>query len=587
MCGIFGFYLKRKLVEKDIDNGLKSLKLLNHRGPDDSGYWYNKEKGIFLGHNRLAIIDTSKKNSQPFIDGSAVISYNGEIYNYLDIKRKYKYIFNNFKTTGDTELLIKFWKLKKSEIFNELDGMFAFSIFDNDILTLAVDFFGEKPIYYSSNKDGFYFSSEAGPLIKLLGLKVNNTQKNILEFKIFGYLNHPLTGYKDLFKLGPSSIIDIKKDNGKIELNKKKYWVPKERNFNEKKTRVITRENIKIIKDILIESIEKRMISDVPIGLFMSSGVDSTLIASLIKNDLGYDIDAYTVKFDENLTHNESALASNISKHLNLRHHILSDPKNQSYNISQMINLYSGEFNDNPTIFSFYQMSRLAKKSLTVAIGGLGGDEIFLGYNRYNFYYRYLRLIQFLRYFKHLLSLFNSLSLKKISKLNSLCNNLLFVSKKSIYVNYKNLNQLKDLEKKIIDNISSTFFSGNLSLFLEEASRYDLNYTMPNSYIPAMELGSMKASVEIRSPFLNKKLYEYVTQNIDQKALIKYGSKFILKSILKDYIPIEYLNQPKRGFVFPIKNIVGDEYKSRNQSKILLRDKIYNLLLNENPISKQ
>lgn len=585
MCGIFGFYLKRKLVEKDINEGIKYLKLLNHRGPDDSGYWYDKEKGIFLGHNRLAIIDTSKKNSQPFTDGNAVISYNGEIYNYLDIKRKYKHVFNNFKTSGDTELLIKFWKLKKSEIFDELDGMFAFAIFDENKLTLAVDFFGEKPIYYSSNKDGFYFSSEAEPLIKLLGLKVNNIERNMLEFKIFGYINHPQTGYKDLFKLGPSTIIDVKNDNGKIELNSKKYWVPEERNFSTLKPREITKENIKTIKNILIESIEKRMISDVPIGLFMSSGVDSTLIASLIKNDLGYDIDTYTVEFDQNLIHNESVLASKISRHLNLRHHILKNSKSQGYNISEMINLYSGELNDNPTIFSFYKMSMLAKKSLTVAIGGLGGDEIFLGYNRYNFYYKYLRLIKFLRYFKYLLSFFNHLSIKKISKLNSLCNNLLFVSKKSIYVNYKNLNQLKDLEKKYIDDISSTFFSGNLNLFLNEAARYDLDYTMPNSYIPAMELGSMKASVEIRSPFLNRKLYKYITQNIDQRALIKYGSKFILKSILKSYIPIEYLNQPKRGFVFPIKNIIGDEYKSRNQSKILLRDKIYNLLLNENSIN--
>ena len=125
--------------------------------------------------------------------------------------------------------------------------MFAFAIFDENKLTLAVDFFGEKPIYYSSSKDGFYFSSEAGPLIKLLGLKVNNIKRNILEFKIFGYINHPQTGYKDLFKLGPSTIIDVKKDNGKIELNSKKYWVPEERNFSTLKPRAITKENIKTI----------------------------------------------------------------------------------------------------------------------------------------------------------------------------------------------------------------------------------------------------------------------------------------------------------------------------------------------------
>ncbi len=207
MCGIFGFYLSRKLIDNDIRVGLEGLNVLNHRGPDDSGFWCDKEKGIFLGHNRLSIIDTSNKNSQPMKYSDTIISYNGEIYNFLDIKRKFKNDFSSFSTTGDTEVLLKLWKLKGLKSFDELDGMFAFAIFQNNNLFLSVDFFGEKPLFYYISKDGIYFSSEANPLIKLLNLKIINDKRNNLEFSLFGYINSPNTGYKNLYKVEPSTCI--------------------------------------------------------------------------------------------------------------------------------------------------------------------------------------------------------------------------------------------------------------------------------------------------------------------------------------------------------------------------------------------
>ena len=574
MCGIFGFYLSRKLIDNDIRVGLEGLKGLNHRGPDDSGFWCDKEKGIFLGHNRLSIIDTSNKNSQPMKYSDTIISYNGEIYNYLDIKKKFKNDFSSFSTTGDTEVLLKLWKLKGLKSFDELDGMFAFAIFQNNNLFLSVDFFGEKPLFYCISKDGIYFSSEANPLIKLLNPKIINNKRNNLEFSLFGYINSPNTGYKNLYKVEPSTCIITSKKNNIIQISKKKYWNAPERVFEKGRVRPFSRENIKSIKDILIESVSNRMISDVPLGLFLSSGIDSALIACLIKKELNKDIEAFTVKYDKKLVHDESEIAKQISNHIGISHNILYNSKNADYNISELKNLYSGELNDNPTIFSVYEMSNMARKSIKVALSGLGGDEMFLGYNRYIFYYKYLNWIIFLRKIRTLFGAFNKLTFKKISKVNSLYRNLIKPFESSLYVNYKNLNQLQIMDQNLIKEISDIYFSGNLNFFLDEVSEYDLNFTMPNSYIPAIELGSMKASIEIRSPFLNKKLYNYVIKNIDQRSLIHFGQKQILKSIIKEYLPKKYYDQPKRGFVFPIKKLIN--YKSNNSyySKILLRNEL-------------
>lgn len=575
MCGIFGFYLSRKLIDSDIKYGEKALKELNHRGPDDSGFWFDKEKGIFLGHNRLSIIDTSKKNSQPMKYNDTIISYNGEIYNYLDIKRKFKNDFANFETNGDTEVLLKLWNLKGINSFDELDGMFAFAVFQKHSLFLSVDFFGEKPLFYSISKDGIYFSSEANPLIKLLNLKLINDLKNNLEFSVFGYINSPNTGYENLYKVEPSTYIKASIKNSKICISKEKYWKPNERIFEKGKIRPFSSKDIKSIKEILIDSISTRMISDVPLGLFLSSGIDSSLIACLIKKELNRNIEAFTVKFDKNLVHDESEIAKKIAEHIGINHKILFNPKIENYDIDKMKKLYSGDLNDNTTIFSVNEMSLLAKKSIKVALSGLGGDEIFLGYNRYIFYYKYLKWIIFLRKIKPFIRILNKITFNKIFKLNSLYQSFILPSKKSFYLNYKNLNQLQIMDQDLINEISEIYFSGDLNFFLNEASNYDLRYTMPNSYIPAIELGSMKASIEIRSPFLNKKLYDYITNNIDQRSLIHFGQKKILKSIIKDYLPNKYFDLPKKGFVFPINNLIGDQFIDPIHSKIILRDKLF------------
>ncbi|MBD1109341.1 asparagine synthase (glutamine-hydrolyzing) [Pelagibacterales bacterium SAG-MED50] len=573
MCAIFGFYLNRELNINDINLGKKALKMLEHRGPDDSGVWFNKKKGIFFGHNRLSIIDTSHLNKQPMSYNGTTLIFNGEIYNFKEIKKKFENKFPKFKTLGDTEVLLKLFHFNEKKTLDHLDGMFAFACFKNEKLFLAVDHFGEKPLYYAKMKDGIYFSSEAKPLIELLKLSLTNNKKLKMEFTLFGYINSPNTIYQNLFKLEPAHYIECTTHDKKIRLNKKKYWAVKPRSFSSGAIQPISKDKIENIKEILLTSIESRMISDVPIGLFMSSGIDSILIASLIKKELNQNIDTYTVKFNSAKVHDESTYAKRIAKHLGLNHTIISSDYKKNYNLNNLLELYSLDPNDNLTIFSIFAMSQLARKNIKVALCGMGSDEIFLGYNRYSFFYKYINLIKKLRIFRPTINLIDKLSKNKFKRIQTLNKNFLQVNKRNIYLNHLNRNQLQLYEENLITSISSKYFSGNLNIFLKEMFDYDLKYTMPNSYIPPIDLGSMKASLEVRSPFLNKNLYEYIVKNIDQRSLLKFGSKNILKTILKEYLPEKYLALPKRGFVFPVSELIKKKSTS-SEKKIILRKKI-------------
>lgn len=574
MCGIFGFYLNRPLVEKDIINAKIALKLQNHRGPDNTGYWCSKEEGIFLGHNRLSIIDLNKYANQPMSEDNSVITYNGEIYNFKDIKRKYFNDSTKFFSRSDTEVLLKLWNLKGSKCLNELDGMFAFGIYVKEEVNLVVDHFGEKPLYYLNNEEGVYFASEISPLLRMCNCNLRKDKNFVDEFLLFGYINSPYTAYEGINKVPPSTIINIKKIGASFLVKKELYWIKPERYYQNTTNISIPKEKIKDLKNLIVESVESRLVSDVPIGLFLSSGIDSTLLASIVRLELNKKIKCFTVKFDKNLIHDESESSEKIAEYLNLEHEILINKKEENYTIANLLNLYSNDLNDNTTIFSYYEMSKLASKKVKVALSGLGGDELFLGYNRYIFFSKYLRKIYFLRKLKNKLIKSNEILNGPLNKLSRLYNNFLTVPESDFYLRYKNLDQ-NELFNNNSKNLITKYFNNSDKYFFDQMFKYDINQTMPCSYIPANDLGGMKASLEIRSPFLNKKIYEYLANNFNQRDILNYGSKQILKDILSNYIPIKLISKKKQGFVFPIDEIIQKNNKSNLIGKrVLLRKKI-------------
>jgi asparagine synthase (glutamine-hydrolysing) len=562
MCGIFGFYLKRRLDDNDIRQGIHSTNQLSHRGPDNNGHWYNKDDGIFLGHTRLSILDPSSKSNQPFYKDNSQLVFNGEIYNHLSLKKELEKCGSKFKTTSDTEVLSEILCHKGEDALKLIDGMFAFAFYRKNSLLLAVDYFGEKPLYWHSSNEGFFFSSEPEPLVQLLNLPIRTDSKMTTEFLTLGYVVSPYTAFEGLFRCSPASMLLIQKGD---KIKEKKYLNHPNQRIGEGRVKKISEVQLDEISDILINSIDNMTISDVPVGLFLSSGIDSSLIAAILTKELcRKDITAFTVKYDKDLIHDESNGAAKIANFLDMNH-IIVDSKNYNsdYNMEHLNKIF-GEPNYGVTAFSIEKMSALAKQYFSVALTGTGGDEVFFGYGKYPFLYKYRYLLAnhfsklLLESFSKKLSLLGS-RLKTIAALSSVevddvllsLKNNPFFSDDVVYKKFKdsNLTYFKDLTPE--------------NIVLQQRS-FDLSIHMPNIILPSMDRGSMQSGLEARSPFLSKELLQYVA-TIDYRSFVKFEQKGVLRDILKRYIPEKYTSSKKRGFSFPISILINDML-TRNMS---------------------
>ena len=548
MCGIFGLSLNRKLTDNDINNANKCLDSINYRGPDFTGSWYNKEKGIFLGHNRLSILDVSKKSNQPFIDDNSVLVFNGEVYNYKDIKSNKLHTLN-FKTSSDTEVLSKYLNKLNTKFLNELDGMFAFCFYKNDTLTISNDIFSEKTIYYALNEDGVYFCSEAGPLIKLLKLKISCDPVLKEQFMSLGYVIPPNTGFKDLYITSQASFIKIRR--GKIIHNSNYYKFPKLKQYKGK-IKYINEIDVKKIKNLLIETIESRMQTDVDMGIFLSGGNDSSLIASIMSKELNIKPLAITMSYETDTFNNEAKVAKEICKYLKIEH---ISYKNNMHNPSESIlddtiALYN-DLNDNTSYLLIQKLSEFAKKYFKVAITGLGGDEMFYGYGKHEFFYKYNKLLN---------SKYLNFCLSKIKSPSFFSNKIklaINLSKHAYYNKILALNNNPFFDKKNLDEKFYKFnenMDSNQNMF-ESFRNFSLMYNLPNSIIQSNEKASMRSSIELRSPLLSKNIIEKIS-DFDYRSLMLSGRKGILKRILKDYLPDNLIQKNKQGFILPLENVI-------------------------------
>ena len=311
MCGIFGFSLVRDLNASDVDMGLEQLHSLSHRGPDGEGHVALGEKGVFIGHCRLAILDTSQRASQPMSRDRFTIAHNGEIYNFLELREILEKKGVKFTTDSDTEVLINAWRNDGVDCLEGLDGMFAFALFDGEVTNLVTDPFGEKPLYVIQRDEGVYYASEPAPLVELLGLRFEPTEFELAAFLTLGFIPAPGTGFKNLQRVEPGSHIVI--TEGKIT-RATRYWTPAEPVVPGGKPKPVSEFQIDMVVEALIESLKVRLRSDVPMSIFLSSGVDSALIAAIAAKEFSTDIPAITVGFAGTSVHDESESASAIAK---------------------------------------------------------------------------------------------------------------------------------------------------------------------------------------------------------------------------------------------------------------------------------
>lgn len=575
MCGINGFIALNNST--NLSEQLNAMNnLIIHRGPDADGEFLANEEhfSIAMGMRRLSIIDLNTGN-QPIYseDYSKVIVFNGEIYNYKALKGQ---LINQgcvFKTNSDTEVILKLYEKEGVQSFGKLDGMFAFSIYDKTIgkVYIARDFFGEKPLYYTQTEEGFIWGSELKSLLKILPSKPEIDTTSLSLYFQLTYIPAPFTIYEGIHKLDANhyiefncnencySIVEIVKTLAKFTIHSKK-------------------EATKVTHDLVQKSVESRSISDVPLGTFLSGGVDSSIVSLCLAQQQEKKIDTFSIGFDKK-SFDESDKSRLVSRLFNSKHHefIISE-KDLAANIDEIILNFDEPFADSSALAS-YLVSKKTKDYVKVALTGDGGDEVFGGYNKYymgKLNQRYTSLIpqsihqSGLRLANKLLaSKDDSRGLK--FKANRLLKSINYEG--DFYYNIISLG-FNDSEIKTIVK-SDSFHPNSLDYYKNKINSnnnsianfraIDKQLSLEGDMLVKVDRTSMLASLECRAPFLNKELWDFTNQLPDSYLINGWDKKHILKEAFKGYFPKDFLNKSKKGFGVP----VGDWLRSELQFELL------------------
>lgn len=537
MCGIIGFsWPDRKIARKMCQS-------ISYRGPDDSGFYF--DKNISLGHQRLSIIDLSKRGHQPMFneDKSITIVFNGEIWNYHELKADLESKGHKFKSNSDTEVIIHGYEEYGQEICKILDGMFAFAIWDKKKKTifLARDKIGKKPLYYYHNKNQLIFASEIKAILEhKISRKIN--QSCLSDYLTLRFSPDSITMFQEIKKLPAGSHATFKSSNLKIE---KFYYLPE---FNSRyKT-----DNEKA-DQLIQQSIKRRLIADVPIGVFLSGGLDSSAITAYMSK-FSKDIRTFSVGFDSSV--DETKYARIISNKFKTKHKEIRLDKDILKYLPQVIWHFDEPLAD-PAALPTFLLCKAVSKDVKVALSGEGGDEVFGGYDTFNLIPKLKLIHSFpypLRYLASKLSKFLSIFFKYPNKQILLLLSEIFADK-SINNNFKRLFYFPfntEDKKRILPNAKSkdafdTIQSSNNKLDII-AQNYYFNEWLPNDLLMKADKMSMSAGLEVRTPFLDKDLIEYFSG-------LPYNAKHkrsLFRAVISKYIPSVILNKKKQGFTLPL-----------------------------------
>tara|TARA_B100001093_G_scaffold14345_1_gene13271 strand:+ start:9576 stop:11519 length:1944 start_codon:yes stop_codon:yes gene_type:complete len=584
MCGVAGFLMESKssssvnfdLITKKMTDSIK------HRGPNDSGCWNNPCDGIALGHRRLSILDLSDAGHQPMesSNGRYVIAFNGEIYNHLQIRSDIEKNNKNISWRGhsDTETILS--AFETFGIQNSLEkfvGMFAFSLWDkkNKILTLARDRLGEKPMYYGwqniGNGRAFLFGSELKALKSFPDINLRVDRGSLSLFLKHAYVPNPYSIYENIFSLEPGQFLQVSLSNRITKTVN--YWDASEiiKKGSTQEYKGTPKESVKDLKNLLRHTIKSQMISDVPLGAFLSGGIDSSTVVSIMQEQSDIPAKTFTIGFNEK-GFDEAKYAKSIADHLGTDHTELYINANDAMKvIPDMHSIYCEPFADSTQIPNFI-VSKLANNDVTVALSGDGGDELFGGYSRYN----------------HIDSIWKKINYLPLSTRNLISKILKYpLQEKSLYSSYKS-KTLTNLSKRIISGTnlidSETIHElylhvitqipfpeevvregylkdtkldvlkpnfGDISNIEKMMATDTVNY-LPDDILTKVDRAAMRTSLETRVPFLDHNIVEFAYR-LPISYKVKEGeSKWPLQQILKDFLPESLTKREKMGFSVPI-----------------------------------
>ena len=567
MCGIAGIIDFSNQFDY-LENLKNASLMLKNRGPDDSGIWNDNICG--LAQRRLSILDLSPAGHQPMISPNTrfVCTFNGEIYNFKQLKKEIHETNPNtsFISNTDTEVLLAGWEIYGEEFLNMVDGMFAFGIWDrkDQKMYLARDRMGEKPLYYSVNNKRLNFSSRPLPMFRLdKNLSKEYDNQGLRYFIESGYVPAPYSIYSSIKKLTPGNLLVFSSGDLRI----KNFWNPYKLPTNYNWLKRSEDDLLDELDSILEKSVRDRMVSDVPVGAFLSGGIDSSLVVANM-NKVSSNIKTFTIGFKEK-EYNESIFAQEVADNLNTDHfcnYLKVD--NLLELLPKFFDSYDEPFFDSAA-FPTLAVSKLAKEQVTVSLSGDGGDELFGGYH-------YYKIINFLSFFykspkelKSMLSkLFGFIPLHNFQLMSSA---LSFSDVAGSFSFIRGIS--KDFNSVLSDELFSSTY-GLSDLFCESAKnfnqtisaselamRLDTKYTMNDDYLQKTDLASMAYSLEARAPFLSKDLVEWSFKLPSKFKLAQNTNKYLLRKLAYRYVPKQILDRPKRGFGVPIAKWLRDDLK--------------------------
>ncbi|MFQ5728884.1 MAG: asparagine synthase (glutamine-hydrolyzing) [Waddliaceae bacterium] len=571
MCGIAGIFdLKERSVERnDIS---KMTVCLKHRGPDGIGTFV--DTCIALGHARLAVIDV-EGGDQPIYneDRSVVVVFNGEIYNFQEIREDLIQKGHHFSSQGDTEVIVHLYEEEGIDCLKRFRGMFAFALWDkrSQKLILARDIVGKKPLYYSLKNNRLIFGSEMKALLSVEdGGELNRSAVD--HFLRHQFIPGKETIYQDIQSLPPAHYMLVDRNARET----KRYWdqpLPAEGGSENES------DYSEALRETLEEAVKIRLISDVPLGAFLSGGIDSSIIVGLMGNEKLNGLHTFSIGFKDE-SYDETPFANEVAHHFQTSHQHETLAYNLSDQLPDIVAHFDQPFGDSSSI-PFYQLSKMTRKSVTVALSGDGSDEIFAGYQRYlarkllSYYwtlpkgFRRQWIERLSECFKEGTSYYGKSFLKQVQlfvrfsrRLEENRNDLLpltFVDRELDQLLQKDINtELKDNRKSQIHLLADRFSN------LDELSQMmwvDFNSYLPDDILVKADRMSMAHGLEVRSPFLDQKVIELVLKMPIEMKLKRLKTKYILRKTFQNLLPSTILKRKKHGFMVPLGTLFKKELK--------------------------
>ncbi len=585
MCGITGFYdANRQRPTQEMGGIVQSMShALYHRGPDDSGIWIDADNGIALGHRRLAIIDISPEGHQPMVsaNGRYAIAFNGEIYNFLELRRELERLGHRFRGHSDTEVMLagfSEWGLYPA--LKRFNGMFAFALWDSKerVLHLGRDRLGEKPLYYGCFGQTFLFASELKALKTHPAFQAQINRDALALFLRYNCVPAPYSIYQGIFKLPPGTVLTW---NGKeTHPTPVPYWSAKEvaqlgtaQPWLGSESEAITQ-----LEALLRDAIQLRMVADVPLGAFLSGGIDSSTVVALMQAQSSQPVKTFTIGFYED-AYNEAQYAKAVAQHLGTDHtELYVTPEEALAVIPKLPSLYDEPFSDDSQIPTFL-VSQLARQHVTVSLSGDGGDELFGGYNRYFWGRRIWQKIGWLpqrlrqtaahtltwlspqawdRGFTQL-GAFLPTQFKVPTPgddLHKLAGILAVPNPEAMYTDL--VSHWKDPEAIVIGGVEAvTALSdrknwARLPDFTQRMMYLDAITYLPDDILVKVDRASMGVSLEARVPYLDHRVVELAWRMPLSLKIRGLQGKWLLRQVLYRYVPQSLIERPKAGFGMPI-----------------------------------